>query len=116
MLDIRRPPSLINLSLKYAVWFENIREGSAVFPRSAKASENSFELKLSKVVKCYKQDCRLIWFNDIEACFLVTQSRVICLENMLSIYAYNTQLMIIKFINLFKIGKDLFKIAHIQNI
>ena len=42
MSHIRCPPSLINLMFKYVVWFEDVREGSAAFRRSAKTFETNF--------------------------------------------------------------------------
>ena len=42
MSDIGRPPSLIKLPFKYAVWSEVIREGNAVFRRSAQSFETNF--------------------------------------------------------------------------
>ena len=48
--DIKRPPSLINLPFKYVVWFEDIREGSAVFRRSAETYETNFVSMLRREI------------------------------------------------------------------
>ena len=58
MSDIRRPPSLINLLFKYAVWFEDIREKSATL-KDFETLNKSFIFPLFSI-------------NLITACFIDT--------------------------------------------